>query len=74
MGKKIINWGNLTGTTKLKRKISKATHIPTTKSGRKTKARRVMTGGGCLMSSVSIFIAVSTLIFTGCVINKKNKF
>lgn len=34
------------GITKAKRRISKATGIPTTKSGRKRKALNTITGGG----------------------------
>jgi hypothetical protein len=52
-----------TGVTKMKRKIAKATGIPTTKSGRKAKARRLATGGGCLVNVVVyILLAAFALI------------
>lgn len=35
-----FSWKRLLGITKLKRKIAKATGIPTTKQGRKNKIRR----------------------------------
>lgn len=51
--------------TKAKRKIAKATGIPTTKSGRRRKVRRAMTGGGCLipmMIGVLVTAALALLI------------
>ena len=50
MGKRWFN--KVTGITKGKRKIAKATGIPTTRSGRQAKVGRVVTGRGC---SVLIF-------------------
>lgn len=37
------------GITNAKRKWARATGIPTTKQGRRNKAARIMTGGGCLL-------------------------
>ena len=48
--------------TKIKRSISRATGIPTTKSGRKAKARRIMTGGGCLLPILATLAAVGAVI------------
>lgn len=42
--------------TKIKRKISKVTGIPTTKAGRKNKARKIMTCGLVTMSALSLMI------------------
>lgn len=37
-----FSWKRATGITKIKRKISKVTGIPTTKSGRKNKRNRTI--------------------------------
>lgn len=52
----------LTGVTNVKRKIGKATGVPTTKQGRRNKARRVATGGGCVIS-----VLVPILFLIGCI-------
>lgn len=49
MSKGGFSWKRATGITNAKRKISKATHIPMTKSGRQRKVGKVVTGGGCIM-------------------------
>ena len=36
------------GITKVKRRIARATGIPTTRSGRRNKVGRILTGGGCI--------------------------
>ena len=46
--------------SKAKRKIAKMTGIPTTRSGRKAKIGRMVTGGGCLLP---------VLCFTGIVVS-----
>ncbi len=51
------------GISKAKRTIARKTHIPTTKSGRKAKARRIMTGGGCLIPALTM-VVVFLFIFT----------
>lgn len=43
--------------TKIKRKIAKATGIPTTKSGRKAKLRRMLLPG-CSIPIIAIAIAI----------------
>ena len=53
------------GVTKAKRKIAKATGIPTTKSGRQRKLGRMITGGCCLIPvliTVIAFISACMLI------------
>ena len=52
----------LTGVANAKRKIGKVTGVPTTKQGRRNKARRVATGGGCLIS-----VLVPVLLLIGCI-------
>lgn len=51
--------------TKIKRKISKITGIPTTKSGRKNKLRKIMTCGLIVMSAISIMICclIAIIVF-----------
>lgn len=53
------------GVTSAKRKIAKATGIPTTKQGRRAKAGKIATGGGCLLS---ILIVLSTVIIVAILI------
>lgn len=51
--------------SKVKRKISKITGIPTTRSGRNAKIGRIVTGGGCLLPIVSI-CCICALVLTAC--------
>ena len=53
----------LTGVTDAKRKVAKATGIPTTKQGRRNKARRIATGGGCLVT-----IMIPALLVTAAIV------
>ena len=53
-----FSWKRATGITKVKRKIAKATGIPTTKSGRQRKIGKIMTGGGCLIYVIGAVLAV----------------
>lgn len=51
------------GVTKAKRKISKATGIPTSKQGRRAKVGKIASGGGCLIPVVLVtLIAVIAVI------------
>lgn len=52
--------------TTIKRKVSKFTKIPTTSSGRKRKAQKAVTSGGCLISVLLIFIVLFSIIAIGC--------
>ena len=45
-----------------KRKISKSTGIPTTKSGRHQKIGRMVTGNGCLLYILIIFLICLLII------------
>lgn len=58
MARKTPFWRRQRPTTKLKRKISKATGIPTTRSGRKAKVRRMLLPG-CALPIALIAAAVS---------------
>lgn len=61
-----FSWRRATGVTRMKSKISRATGIPLTKSGRQRKVGKIMTGGGCLMpvlAWVAIITAILILIF-----------
>ena len=69
--RKGFSWKRATGITNAKRKIARATGIPTTKSGRKRKVKRVLTGqasrksAGCatLLICVGLFISALTTFF-----------
>ena len=50
------------GVTSAKRKIARATGIPTTRSGRRQKIGRMATGGGCLLSVLGL-----ASILIGCI-------
>ena len=58
-----FSMNRLTGVTNVKSKVAKATGIPTTKQGRRNKARRIATGGGCLVS-----IMIPTLLLTAVIV------
>lgn len=56
-----FSWKRATGITNAKRKVAKATGIPTTKSGRQRKIGKMVTGGGCLLP---VLVLLLTIIFT----------
>lgn len=54
------------GVTKAKRKIAKATGIPTTKSGRQRKIGKAVTGGCCLIPVLATcLILILVCVFIG---------
>jgi hypothetical protein len=55
-----FSWKRATGISNVKRKIAKATGIPTTKSGRNAKIGRMVTGGGCLVYILIIIRFIDT--------------
>ena len=57
-----FSWKRATGVTAAKRKISKTTGVPLTKSGRQRKVGKAMTGGGCLIWMISVLVIVSSVI------------
>lgn len=53
-----MNWQE-----KVKRKIGKATGVPTTKSGRERKLGSMLSGGGCALFLLVPFLPVMLLAF-----------
>ncbi|MDO9546127.1 MAG: hypothetical protein Q7J07_05190 [Pelolinea sp.] len=58
-----FSWKRYIGITRVKQNISRKTGIPLTKSGRQRKIGKIVTGGGCLLPTTSIFFFVVWLIF-----------
>jgi len=56
-----FSWKRAVGITRVKQKISRATGIPLTKSGRQRKIGKIATGGGCILN-ISFFLIVVTII------------
>ena len=50
------------GVTRAKQKISKATGIPWTKAGRQRKIGKALTGGGCLLTALSMLGAAVGMV------------
>ncbi len=59
MNKGGFSWKRATGITKAKSKVSRTTGIPLTKSGRQRKVGKIVTGGGCAITTLCAFIAIS---------------
>lgn len=57
-----FSWKRALGITNAKRKISKATGIPLTKSGRQRKVGKMITGGGCLMPVLLTILIIAIVI------------
>ncbi len=51
------------GVTKAKRRFAKATGIPTTRSGRRNKAVRVLSGGGCIFPMLIVILVLVIFCF-----------
>ena len=69
MNKGGFSWRRLSGISAAKSRISRATGVPLTKSGRQRKVGRIVTGGGCLLPGVLVVCAVAVLLLfvaTGC--------
>lgn len=49
--------------TKAKRWVARKTGIPTTRSGRRTKLRRIATGGGCLVYVLGALLLATSAIW-----------
>ena len=62
-----FSWKRLTGISAAKSKISRATGVPLTKSGRQRKIGKIVTGGGCL---VVLFVGVTTGVLAMVLISK----
>ena len=57
-----FSWKRTLGVTRAKQRISRATGIPLTKSGRQRKIGKMVTGGGCLVSVVWLVSPVVVLV------------
>lgn len=69
MNKGGFSWKRATGVTRAKSRISRATGIPLTKSGRQRKVGKMVTGGGCLViilagGAIPAAIAVAVKLLT----------
>ena len=53
-----FSWKRALGVTRAKTRISRATGIPLTKSGRQRKMGKMLSGGGCLLP---LIILISTI-------------
>lgn len=58
MNKGGFSWKRLTGISGTKARVSRATGVPFTRSGRQRKIGRAVTGGGCLIPTLlaSVFL------------------
>ena len=67
MNKGGFSWKRLSGLSGAKSKISRATGVPFTKSGRQRKVGKIVTGGGCLvflcMVGVLPLLAIAIFVF-----------
>ena len=57
-----FSWKRAVGVTRAKSRISRATGIPLTKSGRQRKVGRAVTGGGCLVPLLMVGLAVAAAV------------
>ena len=58
-----FSWKRATGVTRAKTRISRATGIPLTKSGRQRKVGKMVAGKGCLLTIlVGLVLPVSAFI------------
>lgn len=62
-----FSWKRAMGVSKAKSKISRATGIPLTKSGRQRKLGKAMSGGCCLLPALAMLTTV-ILIVSGIVV------
>jgi len=56
-----FSWKRAVGVTNAKRKISKITGIPTTRSGRQRKIGGMITGRGCIIPILFVCAVVTTI-------------
>jgi hypothetical protein len=63
MNKGGFSWQRFLGVTAAKRRVSRATGIPWSRSGRNQKIGRIVTGGGCLIPVLLLALS-STLLVT----------
>jgi len=66
-----FSWKKVTGLSKIKSDFARKTGIPTTKSGRKRKIKKMATGGGCAFI-ILVGIVITIIIFISrWLMNKK---
>jgi hypothetical protein len=53
-----FSWRRFIGVSAAKARISRATGIPLTRSGRHQKIGRIVTRGGCLLPGVSVLLTL----------------
>jgi hypothetical protein len=58
MNKGGFSWKRATGVTRAKQKVARTTGIPLTKSGRQRQAGKMITGGGCLLPTLALLLAL----------------
>jgi len=61
MSRRGFSWKRATGVSKIKSDFARKTGIPTTSSGRKRKAKKIATGGGCIfiiLTGITIIIMI----------------
>lgn len=57
-----FSWKRATGVTKMKKRVSRATGIPLTKSGRQRKVGKALTGGCCLVPVCAFLLILMSCI------------
>ncbi len=57
-----FSWKRLTGISAAKSRISRATGIPWTKSGRERKIGRMVTGGSCLLTFATVVVVAGAIV------------
>lgn len=62
MNKGGFSWRRFIGVSRAKARISRATGIPLSRSGRQQKIGRMVTGGGCLVPTLVLLIAGVVLL------------
>ena len=54
-----FSWKRLSGYSGAKARVSRATGVPFTRSGRQRKVGKIVTGGGCLLPVVAVIVGVA---------------
>ena len=62
MNKGGFSWRRFVGVTAAKRRVSRATGIPWSRSGRNQKIGRLVTGGGCLLPLSLLAVMLGLLL------------
>jgi len=53
-----FSWKRALGISRARHRISRKIGIPTTRSGRQQKLGRMITGGGCLISVLTVLLSI----------------